>query len=263
MVFGFLLTGCYRYGLYQHPMLINSSPYQAIPLKKDSSKSALYASGSIMGGYANHLSKDGMGALQASIHQGTNFGSFQAHYGLNGSFGFYRASDYGELGNYYYNSNLNNYLIDSLNGTKSFGSIGVSAGINTVIPFDDGGEWRIVGLEFSHQYELGNSYYGFRRKLSIQDVNLVEHSRHYSTLGLSSELILKFNESENLGYKILMGASLQHPRFYESYTSDFKPFRTFLQQYLFYKHQRTHFYLQAAVGYYSFSGMLGFNYQLR
>lgn len=259
----FFFTSCYRYGIYQHSMVLNSNPYQAIPLKQDSSKSAIYAGANLIGGYVNHRLNDGTGGIQATIHQGTNFGSFQAHYGVNGSLGFYRAADYGQLNSYYYNPNLNNYLIDSINGTKMFGSVGISAGINTVIPFDNGGEWRIVGLEFTHQYEWDNSYSNFRRKISIQDANVVEHTRHFSTLGLSSEFLLKFNEKENFSYKILGGASLGNLRFYESFTADYQTFRTFLAQYLQYTSGRGTYYLQGSFGYYSISGMLGFNLRLR
>lgn len=261
---GLLLTSCFRYGIYQHSMVQNSHPYQAIPLQKDGSKSALYAGGSISGGYVNHLSKDGTGAVQGTLHRGTNFGHFQAHYGVNGTLGFYRASDYGEQSSsYYYNSNLNNYLIDSINGTKYFGSVGISAGINTLVSFDDGGEWRVIGLQFTHQYELDNNYSAFRRKISIQDANVVEHTRHYSTLGFTSELLIKVNPEEYLGYKVVVGGTLGNPRFYESYSANYKIFRTFLNQYLNYNFKKGTFYLQGSIGYYSYGAALGFNLKIK
>lgn len=263
LLFVFSLFSCTRYAIYQHPMGLNSNPYARIPLKSDSSKSALYVSGSLMLGFANQGSTDDLGSIQGNIQKGTNFGSFQAHYGINSSLGYYYPKKLGNLGTTNYNPMLNDTYIDSIGGTKFYGSLGVSGGINTVIPFEKGGEWRIFGLEFSHQYEWDNSYAAFRKKIPKTDANFVEHSRHFSTLGMTSEVLFKLSNTENLGYKTLVGFSLSNPRYYETFTMSSRPVRTFFTQYLQYTFNGGTIYFQASVGYYSQSGMMGFIYRLR
>lgn len=259
----FSLFSCARYAIYQHPMLLNSNPYARIPLKSDSSKSALYVGGSLMLGFANQGSTDDLASVQGNIQKGTNFGAFQAHYGLNSSLGYYYPRKLVDLYSSNYNPMLNDTYIDSIGGSKYYGSLGFSGGINTVVPFNDGGEWRIFGLEFSHQYEWDNSYAAFRKKIPKTDANFVEHSRHFSSLGLTSEILLKLAKNENLSYKFLVGVSLSNPRFYETFTMSSRPVRTFFTQYIQYSFDRGLIYFQGSVGYYSQSGMIGCNFRLR
>lgn len=234
-----------------------------MPLQKDSIRSAFYADGSAIVGFANHRWIDDIVGFQGGFHMAHSFGKFQAHYGLNGTIGKYRASDYIfpfliDLGN----DNLNEPFLDSINGNKFFGSMGFSGGINYVESFLQGGEWRVIGLEFNLQREWDNDYWYFRNKIPINYANLIEYERNYSTLSVTSEFLLKDKEI-NYGYKVAFGLSLKNPPYYFSNNNSKKISRGHFSQTLQVTVRKFTGYAQFNIGYYASSGLLGINYRLR
>jgi len=212
----FLLSSCTRYAYYQSPLQANTQGYKAIPLHQEGVASATYASGGFTAGGANELLSDGVWAFLGGLHRSHNFGHFQAYYGLTGSLGSYTVKEVTQSeSNVYFNRNLNDSLISQLAGHKFFGTWGANAGINLVLPFDNGGEWRAVGGEVSWNNEFGD-YLRFRQKLPDTAANLIDRNRQYFTLSLTTDLILPIKDG-SVGFKFSFSGS---PRTFNGYNKN-------------------------------------------
>jgi hypothetical protein len=182
-----------------------SDPYHAIPLKSDSAKGATYISGVFTGGGANSDWRDAVYAFQGSIHRSNNFGNFQAYYGANLSLGCYHVKEYSRYDYYYPNDSLYNNVPASYN---YFGMYGFNGGINTVIPFSNGGgEWRAIGIEASLQKEFGN-YYNFRKNLPDSSADIIFRKNVTGTVGICTDIVTKSRRGIEFGYKAAFGFML-------------------------------------------------------
>lgn len=186
-------SGCATPSYYLSPLNSNSNYYKPIPLHSDSLKTATYASGSFLGGGSNFGWKDGVTAFQGNIHRSNNFGKFQAFYGAGFTLGKYGVKQkiitkyQNDTGGTYYNRY--DTILNIPAAGKFFGAVGFSGGINYVVPFKDGGEWRI-GIETAINKEFGN-YLSFRKTLPDSLLNIVEKSNWTKTLGGYIDFIFK------------------------------------------------------------------------
>ncbi|MBC7851758.1 MAG: hypothetical protein H7Y31_18590 [Chitinophagaceae bacterium] len=259
--FPFIAASCYNYGYYQHPMQ-SITAYRNIPLKSDSLRSATYLSGSIIGGVANHSWRDEILGFSGSIHRAHVLGDLQFHYGLNGTIGKYRASDYSFHGLFQFeNENLNPTLIDSLNGTKFFGSYGFGGGINWVKATEKV-EARIIGIEFNWQHEWDNDYHAFRNKLPIDAANLIDYRRNYSSIAVTSEFIWRLTRNRG-GYKASVGIMIPGADYYNTNKDKRKVYPGFLSQTAHVEMGKFLYYGQLTFGYRVANMHVGINYRLR
>lgn len=216
----FFLSSCIRYAYYQSPLQANTQAYKAIPLHQEGVAAATYASGAFTGGGANDQLRDGLWAFLGGLHRSHNFGHFQAYYGLTGSLGTYhvKAIAQNPEPSSYNNRNLNDSLIRQMAGNKFFGTWGANAGINVVLPFENGGEWRVVGGEVSWNNEFGD-YLRFRQKLPDTAANLIDRNRQYLTLSLSTDVIFPVNNG-SIGFKFSFSGT---PRTINGHNRDRSP----------------------------------------
>ena len=171
----------------------------------DSTKSAVYISGAYTNGGSNDQMRDNLFAFHGNIHRSHNFEHFQAYYGLGLTLGSYRVTPYDG----YFTSppNYRNDTVFRIGGSDHFwGSYGFNGGINLVVP-SRGGEWRIIGLETSLQYEFGD-YLNFRRSLKDSAVDILATSHGTKTLGIFTEFLHRSKKGVEFGYKLSFGASL-------------------------------------------------------
>ena len=258
-----LFTGCKEYAYYQSPLHTNTHPYKTIPLKSEERAVATYASGVLTAGGANDKYRDGYIGALGSGYRAHNFGRFQGFYGISGSWGSYKVDSIHnsrDSRNRYVASTVNDSLINKAAGRKSWGSIGGFAGINFVIPFRKGGEWRMLGAEMSWTHELG-SYYDFRRKLPDTAANLIDRSRNFLTLALSTELVGSLKNG-SISYKLAGGGSF---RKMPGYAHDGTPMdytSGFMSQTLAVTVNRVTLFSEWKIGSYSMGIHLGANVRL-
>jgi hypothetical protein len=266
-----LLSSCaYRQGFYLSPLNANTNPYHAIPMKKDSLKSAIYVNGVFTTGSANDRGADYVRVYQGSLHRSHNFGIFQAYYGANLTLGTYHVSEYYNATHPYYGGYGNPYITDSLNHIPGsgnfFGSYGVSGGINIVATHQHKtryrhSEWRALGLETSLQNEFGK-YRDLRNKLPDTAANIIYRGRFSAYLGLYTEWVwTKMNQTE-FGIKMAVGEDLIPGSSYRNY---FAP--SILPLYCFsvaFHIKKDHFtgFIQTNFGTYADNIQFGLSYRL-
>jgi hypothetical protein len=187
------LSSCKQFAYYQSPLHTSTNSYKTIPLQSDSIKATTYASAVFFGGGANKNQRDGIAAFIGSLYRAHNFHRVQLHYGVTGMLGNYRISRYADESQFLplqNNSNLNDSLINLHAGNNFFGSVGLVGGIDFVTPFDNGGEWRIIGVEACWQQEYG-SYLSFRKGLPDTAANIINRYSQYTTIALGTEVLFK------------------------------------------------------------------------
>lgn len=257
----FFLTSCTQYAYYHSPVAVNTNSYKSIPLQSDDKKSALYASGVFTTGGANENLRDNFNAAIGSVHHSHNFGMFQGYYGVTGMLGQYKVDDYArQTGQRYRNLNLNDSVINSMAGSKSFGSWGAMGGINIVTPFGNKHEWRIIGAEFSWTREFGE-YLDFRTKLPDTAANIIDRHRDHMTISISTNLVFHLKRG-SIGYKA--AAVLGTQRLYEynkdRISSRYQP--AYFSNTFHVTIQKFTGFWQVNVGNHSLSTQLGLNYKL-
>lgn len=205
------LTGCYRQVYFLSPLNANTNFYHAIPLRSDTIKSATYLSGTVSIGGANDYYEDQVFSFNGYFHRSHAFNSIQAYYGANFSLGSYNVGQ-----SYYYNP-YTTPLVNYDYGRKFFGSVGVSGGMNLVIPMGSRHEWRVIGIETTLQKEYG-SYLSFRKSLPDSAATAITRNNLFISGGLTTEFVFKIRRRGTIGYKLAIGSSFQKtPKFYYYY----------------------------------------------
>jgi hypothetical protein len=183
---------------------LNSHYYHTIPMVADSKKSAVYISGAYTKGGSNYNLRDDLFGFHGNIHRSQDLGHFQTYYGLGLILGSYMVSPYDS----YFSSppDYRNDTVFRIGASNHFwGSLGFNGGINLVVPFRSG-EWRIIGLETSLQYEFGD-YLNFRKSLKDSAVDILATNHGTKTLGISTEFLRRSKKGVEFGYKLSFGAS--------------------------------------------------------
>ncbi|MEO6722371.1 MAG: hypothetical protein ABIN67_18530 [Ferruginibacter sp.] len=208
-----ILTSCFRQAYFLSPFNATTNYYHGIPMSKDSVKSATYISGAVSVGGANEYFHDEVFSFNGYFHRSHNFNKLQAWYGANLSIGSYHL----DSDSYYSNPNYTNPIYRG--GTKFFGGLGVSGGMNVVMPMGTRHEWRVIGMESTLQNEYG-SYLDFRKKLPDSAANAITRSKIFVTAGLTTEFVFRRRSGTTIGYKLAIGSSLQQTnRYYFDYSN--------------------------------------------
>lgn len=253
------LTGCYRQAYYVSPLVGSSTDYKAQQLASDSILSAVYASGMFSAGGTNYRLRDGVVNFQGSLYHSLQQNNFNFYYGLGGSVGNYHVTAYhdGKTASY-----VDTNYLNARSGNYFYGSGALHAGMNFVVPFDNGGEWRVLGLHGSVYKEFGD-FLRYRQSLPPTKVTGVIASSSLASLGLSTEIIGKVNKG-NLGFKMqyvfFTGSNYKHIVFgNQSPDSDWERkrynlFTTTIQ----YTQAKNTFFIQPSFGTRVFSYQMGF-----
>lgn len=263
------LTSCsVPYAYFQSPLHGNTAAYRSIPLKSDSIKSATYISGAAIVGGANQHLRDGLLGFVGSIYQSHQFGYFDAYYGLTTTLGSYSIAKY-DTSNYRinglfaprYNDNLEPKTINDLGGNKFFGGAGAIGGVSAVLPFEKGGEWRIIQIEGNWQTEFGN-YRQFRTKLPDTAANIIFRGTNYLTISIGTDFVFKTRRG-SFGFKnAFVTATRSETDYYSRAIYHSRTPGYFSQTYHFTTKRITGFY-QLNYGNHSFGMQTGVNYKLR
>jgi hypothetical protein len=244
-----------------------SNPYHAIPMKRDSLKSAMFAGASFVHGSANDRGADQVYGFQGSLHRSNNFGNFQAYYGPNLSLRSYQVTDYYNYGRGGY-PNPYDTAIHIPGAGCFFGSYGVSGGINIVTTHQHRreyrhSEWRILGIETSLQKEFGK-YSQWRDKLPDSTANIIFRKHYYAYLGLYTEWLWTNRHKTEVGFKIGLGTDLNPGSSYSNnfqYRSYILPLYSFSIAYHVTKARYTGF-MQTNFGTYATNFQIGLSYRL-
>ena len=249
-------TGCIERPVYYvSPYNGNSTSYHTMPLKKDSVKTATYASGSLYLGQANTALTDKVFNFEGSIYQAKQFGIFEAYYGVDASIGNYNVALY-DSDAY---ATIDYQTLNANAGNKLYEGLGVEGGIN-LVHVTRHGEWRVIGTELTGHTDFG-SYANFRKTLPATAANLIIRQQTYSTLGFNTESIRKTKHG-SYSLKIAYGFVLSRP-YNHAYALDFNSqqiqrlsydYFTYTFQYTY---QRWTAYLQAEGGTYASGYKLG------
>lgn len=255
------------YAYFQSPLHGNTAAYRSIPLKSDTVKSATYVSGAFIAGGANQHLRDGLIGFVGSIYQSHQFGYFDVYYGLTTTLGSYSIAKY-DTSNYRsvglfappYNNNLDPKTINSLGGNKFFGGAGAIGGVSAIMPFERGGEWRIIQVEGNWQSEFGN-YLQFRTKLPDTAANIIYRGKNYLTISIGTDFVFK-TRSGSFGFKNAVVTATSSET--DHYSREIYHSRTpayFSQTFHLTAKRITGFY-QLNYGNHSFGMLTGINYKL-
>jgi hypothetical protein len=193
-----VLTGCVHQGYFLSPFQANNHPYKAIPMVSDSAHKAVYAAAGISIGGANQTLSDVVFTFNGSVHQAHTFENLQVHYGATAVVGNYFLQ---EQYSYYNSGGMNPNVPITNRGNRYFAGLGVFGGVDFVIPFATGSEWRVLGLETNFQQEFGD-YQSLRLKLPDSAAQAITRDKFFHTIGFTTNVIKKFRKSGNtFGYK--------------------------------------------------------------
>jgi len=259
----FSSISCTQYAYFQSPLHTNTLGYREQPLKSENRPFALYANAAVATGNANEDLRDQQTAFIGAFHAAHQFGNFQAYYGSQLTLGGYNLLPYApQIGTpTYFNSNLDETLINPHAGKNSFGALGFSGGINYVIPFQKGGEWRAFGLEANWNNQWGE-YQDFRSELSSSAANLIDPSKKFATVAFTSDIIAKLNAG-SIGYKFALGFRTGELTKYDRSGLPSKVLPGFFSNTLHYSYDRYAAYTQLNWGYSALSFHFGLSYRLR
>ncbi|HVS95902.1 MAG TPA: hypothetical protein VHE54_05425, partial [Puia sp.] len=180
----------------------NAEVYHSLPLANDSAHTAFYAGSAFYWGGAIDRHNDHLDGWSFSGYVAHHVRGFQCFYGLDLSLGTYVVGKWdtsfsvlGLLSASYWVPPRQGANLEPFAGYKFYGSTSFSAGINGVLPFRHGGEWRYLGLETSLHREFGD-YLAFRQQLPDSLVTLNVKSRYFGTIGITSEIIGRTRNGE-------------------------------------------------------------------
>ena len=192
-----LLTSCLRRAYFLNPFHGNNQPYRTTPMVSDSSHNGTYVSGSISAGGANDQLADGVFTFQGSFYQAHTFRNFQLYYGVTGTLGNYHINT-----DHHYDDLPNSNYLNTIDGDKFFGGAGGIGGFSFVLPFENGNEWRVLGLEGNVQKEFGD-YQDIRFAIPDSSAHAVDRNDLHGSIAFSTNFIKKFRKSGNaFGYKL-------------------------------------------------------------
>jgi hypothetical protein len=255
-----LFCRCSTYHAYfQSPFHGGSETYHAIPLKSDSLRSATYVSGVHTLGWANDDVRDNIFSFSGSFHRSHNFGSFQGFYGASATVGSYYVGNYSDY-NYGYNTSGRTLRTIPNTGGKFFGGYSAGGGIDVVVPFARGSEWRVAGVSFTLQKEYGD-YRSFRKTLPDSLADVIFNNNLIGVLGLSTEVAFKGRHGV-IAYKLMLAEDILNTK--DNYRGfDNAHYATvFFQQTLSLTVRRVTGFVQFSVGDRLFNAQSGVGYQL-
>lgn len=224
-----VLSGCFtpirEQAFYVSPLNGNAEDYHTLPLANDSARTAFYARSAFYWGGANDRHNDHLDGWSFSGYAAHHVNRLQWYYGLDLSLGTYVVGKWdtsytllGDLSGRYWLPPAQASKLEPLSRYQFYGSTSFSGGINGVLPFQRGGEWRFLGLETSLHREFGD-YLAFRHQLPDSLVALVVKGRFFGTLGLSTEIIGRTPNGE-WGFRFatggIVGSSYNHLHIYDS-----------------------------------------------
>ena len=255
----FLFSRCTYHSYFLSPFHGSDEPYRVIPLRSDSTPSATYISGTITEGGANAQLRDNVASFTGSIYRSHNFGHFQGFYGAAIALGSYSM---GQFPGYRDASPGRDSLPPGISvGNKFFGGYSASGGMNFVLPFGRGGEWRVVGLSFTLQKEFGE-YLQFRKALPDTLADDVFNRDLVGMLGVSTEFVWRLRRGGRIGYKLMVAGDIlndtNHFKGYESSQNGM----IFFQQSLSFTENRVTGVLQLNAGNHVLNTQLGVSYRL-
>jgi len=104
------------------------------------------------------------------------------------------------LGEYKFNHYQGNYhsdiidfqTLDQYAGNYFFGAAGLNAGMDLVIRFPLGGDWRLIGVETSVYKDFGE-YFSMRKQLPDTAATSIARGNSIATIGFYSEIVDKTN----------------------------------------------------------------------
>jgi len=262
LLIAFCLCSCYRQAYFVSPLNGISNPYTTIPLQSDSVKSAFYINNTVSVGSANDQGRDNIFAFQTRLSQSFNFKGLQAYYGVGLYLGNYTLKPYDSLNS---SSTINYHILNQYAGSKFFGAAGFNAGINAVVPFDRGGEWRVVGFETFLNQEFGD-YLQFRQHLPDSAATYIARKAFFATLDVYTELVDK-TKTGSMSFKMGVGTALGRD-YHSNIRNSYEFFTADIPGYYY-----TNFTFQATVKKWTAYGQLcfatkatnalfGFNYRL-
>lgn len=253
------LSSCTQNLYYQHSGHAASSPYRAIPLQSENRKSAYYAAVSYTGGEANAYLSDRNSSFTASSHSAWNLKYVQGFAATDLSFGNYNVNRIDSFLNGITAVFPNRSKIQT--GVKGYGAWNIHLGVNMVIPFASGGEWRVLGVEYFRSQDWG-PYSRFRNELPDSAVNIIHRSPILQNFAFSTELVFKLKEG-NVGYKFCLGAKLGSLEKIDENGRPGKLWPGNLAQTVQLTKKRFTGYLQFNSGYRAYSFMIGTQFRLR
>jgi hypothetical protein len=270
---GVALTGCVairQQAFYVSPLNGNSEDYHTLPLVQDSAHTAFYARSAFYWGGANTRHNDHLDGWSFSVYAAHHFSMFQCYYGLDLSLGSYIVGQWdtsrtllGLLTARYWLPPGQASKLEPFAGDKFYGSTSFSGGINGVLPFERGGEWRFLGVETSLHREFGD-YLGFRSQLPDSLVTLVVKSRYFGTVGITSEIIGRTGHGE-WGFRFatgrILGSSYNNLHLFDSVKG--RPLQYLYTDVSFhYTYNRFTGYFQVDGGTHATTGRLGVVYRI-
>jgi hypothetical protein len=190
---------------YLSPSNANSTPYQFMPMRADSIKSAWYTNLTLADGSANHLGSDYQSVFQAGVHHTHNAGLLEAYYGANLTMGAYHMAGFDHaLYNGLYNGNYQYDTIYRLPARRMFyGYYGVTGGLN-IVKSHPRSEWRAIGFEMSIQNEFGD-YSSFRKGLPDSAATVIFRNRLTGTAGFYTDILWTTRHHVTFGLKLAGG----------------------------------------------------------
>ncbi|MHA4847069.1 hypothetical protein ACX0G7_23080 [Flavitalea antarctica] len=193
-----LLSGCVTQGYYLSPFQANNQPYKTIPMVSDSSHRAVYAATGISIGGANQNLNDIVFTFNGSVHQAHTFQNLQFFYGAIAVVGNYFLQ---EQYSYYSSGGIDPNAPITNRGNRYFAGLGAFGGMDIVIPFATGSEWRVLGIETNFQQEFGD-YQKIRLKIPDSAAQAITRDKFFHTIGFTTNVIRKFQKSgHTFGYK--------------------------------------------------------------
>lgn len=251
------MISCQRRAYFLNPFHGDNQPYRSTPMVADSSHNGTYLSGSISAGGANDQLTDGVVTFNGAFYQAHTFKNFTFYYGATGTVGNYHVNT-----DHHYDDLPNVDYLNKIDGDKFLAGAGGIGGFHFIIPFENGNEWRVFGVEGSVQKEFGD-YKNIRFGIPDSSAHAVDRNDLHGSIAFSTNFIKKFKKSgRTFGYKLAYVTSTNPVREdrYGLKRHSFRP--GFLSNTFHLTVDRITGFAQFNVGNYVANMQLGVNYRL-